>query len=115
MSRLRLPKEHIAGGWPLKIKTTNKGDGGGTASLLDQEVLIEQPQLNDHNAVDTLIHECLEISFVAHGVRYGNSKEEWMFVLDHRTFSIVTSELAGTVLKLLKANGYKESKDEDSN
>jgi hypothetical protein len=112
MSRLKLPKEHVAGGVPLKIKYGS--NVGGSFSFPDGEIVIDQEDILQ-TKIEALLHECAESSMHSHRVRYGAQKEEYVFVFDHRTFCVLCSELAGTVLKLLKANGYKESKDEDSN
>ena len=104
---LRLPKEHVAGGIPLKIKYANIN--GGCFSFQDKEILVGK-DYDDLAVLTFLGHELIEASTVGHMVRYGAQDEQYVYVLDHRTFSIICSELAATVLKLLKANGYKEEK-----
>jgi hypothetical protein len=102
---IRLPKEHVAGGEPLRVKYANIS--GGSFRFGDGEILIGNKE-REHVAVETLLHECLESSMLAHRVRGGCQTEEMLFVFDHRTFSVLCSELAATVLKMMKANGYKE-------
>jgi len=108
MSRLKLPKEHVAGGFPLRIKRTTRSGGffdtaGGIIEIGND--------ICDFTFVEFLLHECLEASTCMHEVRYGAQTEQYVIVLDHRTFKVIVAELAGTVLKLLKANGYKEIED----
>lgn len=106
---LRLPREHVAGGMPLLIKRRPELNGGffdTTSQLIEIG-----NHCSDHVVVEYLLHECLEASLCLHEVRYGNQPEQYVFSMDHRTFKIICSEVAGTVLKLLKANGYKAEKE----
>lgn len=111
MSRLKLPKEHVAGGMPAKI-VHKPNLNGGWFGLAEQRIEIGN-HCSAFITIEYLLHECAELSTCMHEVRYGCQPEQYMFSMDHRTFKIIVAELAGTVLKLLKANGYKESKDEE--
>ena len=84
---------------------------GGRIFMDSQEIVIGWPHANDHDLIDTLMHEFLESSMMQHNVRYGCQLEDVIFVFDHRTFKVLCSELAATVLKLMKANGYKGVKE----
>lgn len=111
MPKIKLPKEHITAGHAFSIRQNSREDCGGRfhTGLAQIEIgdYCSRPQLG----VEYLLHECFEASCCMHEVRFGAQEEQYQFVMDHRTMKVLLAELSGTVLKLMKANGYKENKD----
>jgi len=108
-----LPKEHIAAGDTLHIATRPMDWGvSGEFFFLGEYIHLNSTLPRRHTVLEALIHECLESSMQAAGMRFTKPsvEKDYFFVFDHMQFANVCSELARTVGKLLDLNSKPKGK-----
>ena len=94
--RLKIPKSIIIAGKKWKIRTTDR-NGGGWFDAAKATISISKKYSQD--VADIFIHEVLESIIAERNCRYKLSRTpqengDLMFIMNHKEFEIVCSDLA---------------------